>query len=129
MEDDETSAFIAKMKESGKTASLPGPSPRRHLWIAASLSILGVLVVALFAANVFLWKEVSAARSLASKSMSTARAAETASANANANDFDPAPSTDDLLARQQISDMRTCINNFFQAFSSAQGGSFSVQSC
>ena len=127
MEDDETSAFIAKMKESGKTAAPPDPSPRRHWWIAASLTILGVLVVALFAANVYLWKEVSAARSLASKSISTARAAETESANTN--DFDPAPSTDDFFARQQVTDMRTCINNFFHAFSAAQGGFFSWQDC
>ena len=82
-------------------------------WSAFATALVAILVAVLVVSNLLLWSQLSQAKSEAAKSQRVAKAAMTA-AREPQTDYD-GPSID-FTARNDVSNLRACVNDFLQGF-------------
>ncbi len=110
------SSYEQLLREHGIAApASPTEKSSRSKWAwRLGLTVVTVLMAALIVSNVALWSQLSRERSEVASSRKTARTA-LAVAKVTPSDFDL--NTFDSIARGQVSNLTTCVNDFLNAFS------------
>ncbi len=110
------SSYEQLLREHGIAApASPTEKSSRSKWAwRVGLTVVAVLMVALIVSNVALWSQLSKERSEVASVRKEARTA-LAVAKVPSSDFDY--NTNDQIARGQVANLTTCVNDFLNAFS------------
>jgi len=128
--DDESIADQIRQAQSQMAASFYHGQPAQHRatrTFTVAL-IIAIVVMTSGVSNLLLWSKITKlessitqAQQAAESAQQTASSAETAAANT--------PSFDPSSINNEISNLTTCVNNFFHAFSAANGSAFTWRTC
>ena len=124
-----SSSYEEFLREHGITVpvSKTEKSSRSNWARRIGLTVAAILMVALIVSNVALWSQLSKERSEVASSRRVARTA-LAVAKVSPTDFDF--NNSDQVARGQVANLTTCVNEFLNAFSHfSLNASFSYHLC